>query len=227
MPVARILVVEDDPATADLVALYLRHEGHRVEIEHTGTEGLRRATTESFDAFILDVMLPGTDGLSLCRRIRDAGSAPVLLLTARSLEDERVEGFEVGADDYVTKPFSLRELVARVHALLRRAPPGGSDPAIRFRQLRLEPEAFRAAVGQHALRFTPSEFAILAALAERPGRTLTRGQLLRRLPGGTREPLDRIVDVHVRNVRRKLEDALPGASAYVETVHGVGYRCPE
>ena len=222
---AKILVVEDDPKTAELVALYLRHAGHRVHVEHTGDHAQQRIDREPFDAYVFDVMLPGTDGLALCESVRAQGDAPVLLLTAQSLEDQRVAGLELGADDYLTKPFSLREMVARVQALLRRAPPTRS-PWLRHRELRLDAEGHRATLASHALDLTPSEFAILAALVERPGRAWTRERLLRRLPATGREPLDRVVDVHVRNLRRKLSVS-PGGASYVETVHGVGYRCPE
>lgn len=219
---ARILVVEDDPKTADLVALYLRHAGHRVHIEHSGSAGMQRIQHESFDLFVLDVMLPGSDGHDLCAEIRTRGDAPVLFLTAQSLEDQRLRGFEIGADDYVTKPFSLRELVARVNALLRRAP-AREDTVIRSGPLAIDPAEHRVSVSNQPVRLTPSEFEILRALMERPGRTLTRSQLVGRLPRGSSDPLDRIVDVHVRNIRKKLDQAAAGRE-HIETVHGVGYR---
>ena len=223
---AHILVVEDDRKTADLVALYLRHDGHRVSVAHAGSAALRRVEEEPFDLLVLDVMLPGVDGLEICRRVRARSATPIILLTARVLEDERVEGLERGADDYVTKPFSPRELAARVRALLRRVPPGAAD-VLRAGALTLERGARRVRIAGRDVELTPSEFALLEALLRRPGQVLSRRQLLEHLPTPGGPPLDRTVDVHVRNVRRKLEraagDAHPDAGR-LETVHGIGYR---
>ncbi|HRP08258.1 MAG TPA: response regulator transcription factor, partial [Gemmatimonadales bacterium] len=126
-PGARILVVEDDRRTADVIALYLRHAGHQVAVEHDGAAALRRAAAQGFDLLVLDRMLPGADGIEICRAVRANSRAAVMMVTARTLEEERLEGFDVGADDYLTKPFSPRELVARATALLRRVPPGSQD----------------------------------------------------------------------------------------------------
>jgi len=223
---AHVLVVEDDRKTADLVALYLRHAGHRVTLAHDGSAALRRVDEEPFDLLVLDVMLPGVDGLEICRRVRTRSAVPVILLTARVLEDERIDGLELGADDYVTKPFSPRELVARVRALLRRVPPGAAD-VLRAGRLTLDRATRRVRIGDHDVDVTPSEFALLEALLRRPGRVLSRRQLLEHLPTPGGPPLDRTVDVHVRNVRRKLEEAAGAGhpdARRLETVHGVGYR---
>jgi DNA-binding response OmpR family regulator len=219
---ARILVVEDDRKTADLVALYLRHDGHRVHVEHDGARALARLDEASFDLLVLDVMLPGVSGLELCKRVRAERGTPVVLLTARTTEDDRVTGFELGADDYVCKPFSPRELAARVNALLRRVPPGGAD-VLRCSDVALDRARHAVDVAGRAVELTPSEFAILEALLERPGRVRTRAELLGRLPGGAANTLDRTVDVHVRNLRRKIEPE-PDDPRYVQTIFGVGYR---
>jgi DNA-binding response OmpR family regulator len=221
-PPARILVVEDDRTTADLVALYLRHAGHRVRVEHTGDGALVRLGEETFDLLVLDVMLPGADGLEICRAVRAEGATPIILLTARTREDDRVQGLELGADDYVTKPFSPRELVARAHAVLRRAPPGGSEP-FRCGELEVDVAAHLVRRGGETVALTPTEFGLLAALVRRPGHVLTRRQLLDALPGERLDTLDRAVDVHVRNLRRKLERD-PSRPRWVLTVPGVGYR---
>ena len=221
-PAARILVVEDDRKTADLVALYLRHAGHVVCVEHDGDRARRRLAHEGFDLLVLDVMLPGASGLELCRHVRATAATPVVLLTARTSEEQRIEGLELGADDYVCKPFSPRELVARVGAVLRRAPPGGDD-VLRCGALALDRAARTATLDGRDVPLTRSEFAILEALMERPGRVRRRAELLARMADGSDLPLDRTVDAHIRNLRRKLE---PEAAAprYVETVVGVGYR---
>lgn len=221
--VGRILVVEDDARTAEVIALYLRHAGHQVWVEGDGTRALQRARAGTFDLFILDRMLPGIDGLTLCKQLTSESGVPVMLVTARTLEEERLEGFEGGADDYITKPFSPRELVARANAILRRSPPG-QRALVRAGVLQLDLERREVRVHDAPLEVTPSEFEILHALAEHPGRVCSRGTLLSRLPGRSREALDRTVDVHVRNLRRKLEPLVASPDELIETVFGVGYR---
>lgn len=223
---ARILVVEDDRRTADVIALYLRHAGHRVAVEHDGHAAIARARREAFDLLILDRMLPGADGLEICRTLTREVGVPVIFVTARTLEEDRIAGFDVGADDYVTKPFSPRELVARATALLRRAPPE-ADPARRVGELILDAARHEVRVGDVRVALTPSERAIVMALGERPGRPLSRLQLIDHLPGESQDVLERTVDVHVRNIRRKLEEIAPGTSEVLETVMGVGYRLRE
>jgi DNA-binding response OmpR family regulator len=221
--VSRILVVEDDARTAELIALYLRHAGHQVWVEGDGTRALERARASTFDLLILDRMLPGIDGLTLCRQLTQERGVPVILVTARTLEEDRIAGFEGGADDYVTKPFSPRELVARANAILRRSPPGQRD-VVRAGALFLDLEKREVRVHDTPIDVTPSEFEILHALAEHPGRVCSRGVLLNRLPGRSRDALDRTVDVHVRNLRRKLEAVVVTPEEFIETVFGVGYR---
>jgi DNA-binding response OmpR family regulator len=221
---ARILVVEDDRRIAEVIALYLRHAGHRVFVEHDGAAALQRIVAERFDLLLLDRMLPGADGLEICRAARTTSGAMVMMVSARTLEEERLEGFDMGADDYLTKPFSPRELVARANALLRRAPPGATELIIAG-DLSIDLTTRRVTAAGAALDFTPSEFALLEALAVRPGRVLSRSTLLDLMPGGGSEAtLERTVDVHVRNVRRKLASIVPAPAVRIETVLGTGYR---
>jgi DNA-binding response OmpR family regulator len=221
-PSARVLVVEDDRKTAELVALYLRDAGHAVAVEHAGDRALARLSREVFDLLVLDVMLPGVDGLTLCRKAREHDGTAVILLTARAREEDRIEGLELGADDYVTKPFSPRELVARVQAILRRVPPGEGEILVRG-TMRIDLASRRIILDGRSIDLTPSELALLHVLALRPGRVLTRARLLEALPGESDETLDRTVDVHVRNLRRKIERD-PAAPACILTVVGAGYR---
>jgi two-component system response regulator ResD len=219
---ARILVVEDDRTTADLLALYLRHAKYRVDVERTGDAALERITRESFDLLVLDVMLPGVDGVEICRRVRAQGGPPVILVTARTLEDDRVSGLESGADDYVPKPFSPRELVARVAAVLRRVPPGAHRMLSRG-VVAVDLATRSVTAHGRAIELTSSEYALLVALMQRPGHILSRAQLVAALPGEDSQALDRTVDVHVRNIRRKLERD-PSNPELLQTVVGAGYR---
>lgn len=224
VPGARVLVVEDDRRIAEVIALYLRHAGLRVFVEHDGSAALQRIAAERFDLLVLDRMLPGTDGLEICRAVRASSNAMVLIVSARTLEEERLEGFDVGADDYLTKPFSPRELVARVNALLRRAPMDASDVLIAG-DLQIDLASRRITAAGVLLDLTPSEFALFEALAARPGRVWSRAALLDRMPGGGSDAtLERTVDVHVRNARRKLAAIEPAPQTRIETVLGAGYR---
>jgi len=214
---ARVLVVEDDRKTADLVATYLRHAGHDVAVEHAGDRAASRLERETFDLLVLDLMLPGVDGLTLCKKAREREGTGVILLTARTREEEKVAGLNLGADDYVTKPFSPRELVARVEAVLRRVPPGEGDVLVRG-TMRLDGSQQSVTIGGRTIDLTPSELAILRTLAQRPGRVVSRARLVEMLPKGSADTMDRTVDVHVRNLRRKI------ATDCIETVVGAGYR---
>lgn len=219
----RILVVEDDRQTADLIALYFRHAGHHVAVEHDGRSALARARSEHFDLLILDRMLPGADGLEVCRALTREQGTPVIFVTARTLEDDRITGFGVGADDYVTKPFSPRELVARATAVLRRTAVPSSSVR-RIGPLAVDIDRHEVTLDDERLALTPSEFALLEALSDAVGRPRSRLDLLDRMPTERGEIQDRTIDVHVRNLRRKLDAIRPGASALLETVQGVGYR---
>jgi DNA-binding response OmpR family regulator len=219
---ATILVVEDDATTADLVALYLRHAGHRVSTERSGQRALERVQAESFDLLVLDIMLPGASGLTIAEQVRAATPTPIIFLTARTLEEDRLRGFSIGADDYVTKPFSPRELVARVDAVLRRVPPSAGS-VIRHADVTLDHARREVLVGYGPVELTPSEFAVLHALLARPGIVFSRAELLDRLPTDGGQAMERTVDVHISNIRRKLAHGQLG-SGYVETVIGAGYR---
>lgn len=221
---ARVLVVEDDRRIAEVIALYLRHAGHRVFVEHDGDAALRRIAVERFDLLLLDRMLPGADGLEICRAARATSGTMIMMVSARTLEEERLEGFDVGVDDYVTKPFSPRELVARANALLRRAPPDASERIVAG-DLSIDLASRQVTAAGTLLELTPSEFALLEALAIRPGRVLSRQVLLDRMPGGGSDTtMERTVDVHVRNARRKLSAIVPAPLVRIETVLGAGYR---
>lgn len=217
-----ILVVEDEIKTGDTVALYLRHGGHRVTVVRDGAEALRRALDEPWDLLVLDRMLPGLEGSEMLRRLREVSDVPVILLTAMSGELDRLDGFRAGADDYVVKPFSPRELVARVDALLRRAGVSGRSPTgIRVGPLVVDPSGHEARVGSTAVDLSPTEFRLLHCLAEAPNRTFSRAELVDRVLEGPAE--ERVIDSHVKNLRRKLHDA--GADPrWIATVFGRGYK---
>ena len=217
-----IVVVEDDPNIADLVDLYLRREGFRVIQAADGTTGLAAISREKPRLAILDLGLPGgIDGLEICRRVRAEGALPVLMLTARDDEIDRILGLELGADDYVTKPFSPRELVARVRAILRRADgPAPARPEVRtVGAVEVDPGRREARVGGAVVPLAAREFDLLQFLADNVGLALSRQQLLDGVWGPGWYGDERTVDVHVRQLRRKLGDALP-----LTTVWGVGYR---
>lgn len=221
-----ILVVDDEVSLAYLVAGYLKKEGYEVTVAHDGDSALVKARETEPEVVLLDVMLPGKDGIEVCRELRQFSDAYVIMLTARSEEIDKVVGLSVGADDYVTKPFSPRELVARVKAMLRRPRAGErenvSERAIsRFGDLLIDPARYEVTVNGRPVQTTAREFALLSALASRPGSVLTRPQLLDEV-WGTEFYDDHVVDVHVGNLRRKLE--AEGVTGVIETVRGIGYR---
>ncbi len=188
-----------------------------------GAVAIEMIRAEEWDAVILDRMLPGAHGIAVCREAAGSRGIPVLFVSALTLEEERLAGFEAGADDYITKPFSPRELVARLGVVLRRQP-AAPDPVLRVGDLVLDIAERRAAISDARLELTPSEFEILCALAQRGGRSVTRDALLEHLPGQGGDTLPRTIDVHVRNLRRKLVDAAPDSVLRIESVLGVGYR---
>lgn len=226
----RVLVVEDDPAIADLVRLYLRHDGHEVETLANGVTGLHRLeeATPPVDLVILDLMLPGLDGRGLCRRLRAISQVPVLMLTALDDDRDKIEGLELGADDYLTKPFNPRELMARVHAILRRvpAPPAAPvDSMITLGPARIDPARRRFLVNEGDVPLRTKEFDLLLALAAHPGLVLRRDQLLETVWGVDFWGDTRTVDVHVSRLRDKLNRA--GAGLAIESIRAVGYRLSE
>jgi DNA-binding response OmpR family regulator len=221
-----VLVIEDDPNTANLVVLYLKNEGFISLQADDGEKGLALAKRHKPDLVILDLMLPKMDGWEVCRQLRRTSDLPVLMLTARGDEIDRVSGLTLGADDYVVKPFSPRELVARVKAILRRTSPVAGSPAKLLSQgdIRLDLHKRRLEVRQQEVALTPHEFALLKALMSAPGRTFTRDELLERLyPQGEAVVIDRVIDVHVGKLRQKIEadSAMP---RYILTTRGIGYR---
>ena len=221
-----ILVVEDDGDTARVVRAYLERDGLAVEVVADGVTGLERALESPPDLVVLDWMLPGLDGLSFLRALRRGKAMPVIMLTARSEEGDRIAGLEAGADDYVVKPFSPRELVARVRAVLRRAaaqaPAEQVHGVLDIAGLHVDGARRSVEVDGEAVGLTALEFDLLATLAASPGRVFTRGELIERVWGPDFTGVDRVVDVHVSNLRQKLEAA--GADGPIGTVRGVGYR---
>ena len=219
-----ILVVDDEPKIATLARDYLEHAGFAVVTAGDGPTALATVRQRRPDLVVLDLGLPGLDGLDVTRQLRRDSSIPIVMLTARDDELDKLLGLELGADDYVTKPFSPRELVARVRAVLRRAerPPEAGE-TIRAGDVTLDVPRMRAEVAGRAVDLTPTEFQLLATLAARPGRIFTRAQLLDAVRGVTFETYERAIDSHVKNLRRKLEPD-PRRPRYVLTVYGVGYR---
>jgi len=218
-----ILVVDDEPKIVRLARDYLEKNGFRVVTAADGSSGLAMARREKPDLIVLDLLLPGMDGREVCRILRNESDVPIIMLTALSEESDQIVGLEIGADDYIVKPFSPRALVARVRALLRRAQGGVKAAAvIRVGELEIDSERYTVTWQDQALRLTPSEFDLLALLARHPGQTLTRQQLMDDLYGGAASSVDRSVDSHIKNLRRKLESA--SGTRFIETVYGVGYR---
>ncbi|MBA2720006.1 MAG: response regulator transcription factor [Chloroflexi bacterium] len=221
-----ILVVDDEPKIVDLARDYLEHAGFAVRTAADGPAAVAAVERDQPDLVVLDLGLPGLDGLDVTRAIRRDSNLPVIMLTARDDELDKLLGLELGADDYLTKPFSPRELVARVRAVLRRADAtalAGSDDVIRTGDLTLDVPRMRAERAGRTIELTPTEFALLAALARQPGRIFTRSQLLDVVHGVAFESYERAIDTHIKNIRRKLEPD-PRRPTLVLTVYGVGYR---
>ncbi|MET9252724.1 response regulator transcription factor [Streptomyces sp. NPDC003717] len=219
---ARVLVVDDDPTVAEVVAGYLDRAGYAVDRAGDGPSALTRAAEHRPDLVVLDLMLPGMDGLEVCRRLRGSGPVPVIMLTARGDEDDRVLGLEVGADDYVTKPFSPRELVLRVESVLRRTRPAAEERPLSAAGLSVDPVARRATKDGTELALTLREFDLLAFFLRHPGRAFSREDLMHRVWGWDFGDLS-TVTVHVRRLRGKVEED-PARPLLIQTVWGVGYR---
>jgi DNA-binding response OmpR family regulator len=225
MTKCKILVVDDDRNIVDLVRLYLERDGYRVLIAYDGLEALKLARQRRPDLIVLDLLLPEVDGLDVCRILQTESKVPIIMLTARTTEEDKLIGLELGADDYVTKPFSPRELVARVRTVLRRvgkeAPQGPTE--MRFTDLVIDRRSHEVRVRGEVVSLTPTEFRLLEVLAGEPGRALTRLELLDRVFGYDFEGFERTIDVHVKNLRKKIERD-PRQPTYVQTVYGVGYK---
>ncbi|HED03765.1 MAG TPA: response regulator transcription factor [Candidatus Fraserbacteria bacterium] len=219
-----ILVVDDEEWVVKLVRGYLQQAGYRVACAGDGEQALLRFQEVQPALVVLDLMLPKLDGLEVARRLRATSQVPIIMLTAKVSESDRVAGLELGADDYLVKPFSPRELVSRVRAVLRRSLGSAKKPQRLERgELLIDIERHQASLGGQPLTLTPTEFRLLTTLAEHPGRVFSRLQLLQRLQGSTYESFERTIDAHVKNLRRKLSRS-PEDPQYIITVYGVGYR---
>ncbi|MFE3851076.1 response regulator transcription factor [Streptomyces griseorubiginosus] len=223
---ARVLVAEDDTKQAEVIRRYLESEGHTALLVHDGRAALDEVRRHRPDLLVLDVMMPVVDGLDVCRILRRESDLPVLMLTARSTEEDLLLGLDLGADDYLTKPYSPRELMARVRTLLRRTRASGTvpnDPVLRVGALAVDPVRRVVEVEGRQVACTPGEFDVLATMAAEPERVFTRRQLLASTRGDDRYITERTIDVHVLNLRKKIE-RVPRRPAYLQTVFGVGYR---
>jgi two-component system response regulator RegX3 len=223
--VSRVLVVEDEPALADAVGYALRADGHEVELAEDGEQALTAVSETAFDALVLDVMLPGISGVELCRRIRAENAVPIVMVTARDAVVDRVVGLEAGADDYISKPFAMSELLARVRAVRRRRglDAGGAQPGRDVGGLHLDLERYEATVDGKPIQLTPSELKLLAFLARDPGRVFSRREIMQHLWESEYIGDARAADLHVSNIRRKIERD-PDNPERLMTVRGAGYK---
>lgn len=223
----KILIIDDEAKIVEICRDYLKTAGFSVVTSLDGQTGMEMARREKPDLILLDLMLPGIDGLDICRDLRKESNTPIIMLTARVEETDKLIGLELGADDYITKPFSPREMVARVRTVLRRAQGDASAEVIRAGNLTLDRNRFIVTIDQKEVSLTPTEFEILATLASQPGRIFTRSQLLMAVRGVAFESYERAIDSHIRNLRRKLEAADAGNFEWIITIHGVGYKLNE
>ena len=222
----RVLVVEDDPKTSDIVRAYLEKGGYQVAAAYDGPSGVSRARELTPDLVVLDLMLPGLSGREVCRILQQESHVPIIMLMALSTIPDKLEGLELGADDYISKPFSPSELVARVRAVLRRAAGGNlekSQGLLKCGDVVLDMEQCSVTLGDQQTRLTPTEFKVLAVLMREPGRVFSRSQLVEKAMGRDYDGMDRTMDVHILNLRRKIErDA--NRPEYILTVYGMGYK---
>lgn len=218
---AYILVVDDEEKLLSLISKFLTTEGFHVEVATAGKEGLLLMQKIRFDLIVLDWMLPDMTGLDVIRKIRKENNIPVIFLTAKSSEVDKLVGLELGADDYITKPFSLRELAARIRVVLRRVDTQFEQHIWQRLDLKIEPDNFRVLKANEEIPLTPSEFKILRLLASQPGRVFTRLQLVETILGEAYDGYERSIDTHISNIRKKLSQ---DEYQYIETVHGVGYK---
>jgi two-component system alkaline phosphatase synthesis response regulator PhoP len=215
----KILVIDDEAKIVEICRDYLHAANYDVITAGDGLKGLAMARTHKPDLVVLDLMLPGMDGLDVCRTLRREGNVPIIMLTARVEEPDKLIGLELGADDYITKPFSARELVARIRTVLRRASGDPTSDTIHAGQVTLDRAHYQALLPDRSIPLTSTEFELLATMMSQPGRIFTRSQLLNAVRGVAFESYERAIDSHIRNLRRKLE---PGE--YIITVHGIGYK---
>ena len=222
----KVLVVDDDVKTVELVKLYLNRDGYKVVTAYDGDEALRLAKEGHPDLIVLDLMLPGINGLKLCHAIRGESDVPIIMLTAMTTDEDKITGLGLGADDYITKPFSPRELAARVRAVLRRLPGERGPTEITCGEITVNFVKHKAAISGKTLNLSPTEFKLLGVLVKEPGRVFSRAQLITEALGYNFEGFDRTLDVHILNLRRKLEPDT-GHPKYIKTVYGVGYKFME
>jgi DNA-binding response OmpR family regulator len=223
----KVMVVDDEPKIVQLARDYLEHAGFAVVVAHDGQAALATARAERPDLIVLDLGLPELDGLDVVRTLRAESNVPIVMLTGRSEESDKLVGLEIGADDYVTKPFSPKELVARVRAVLRRTERPRSDTeVVRVGEVTLDVPRMRLTVANRTVELTPTEFQLVATMAREPGRVFTRAQLLDAVHGVAFESYERAIDAHVKNIRHKLEPD-PATPRFLLTVYGVGYRFAE
>jgi DNA-binding response OmpR family regulator len=221
-----ILLVEDDPDTIEIVQLYLEHEGYQIHVATDGLEALRRSKELKPDLVILDLLLPKVDGMDVCRMIRSESWTPIIMLTARVEESSRLSGLDLGADDYISKPFSPKEVVARVKAVLRRTNPqllNGSADQLLCGGIYLDLKEYEVKVNGEPVWLTPTEVKLLAMFLREPGRVFTREQMIEQVFGREFDSYDRSVDTHISNLRRKL-NSNSEESRYIQTIYGVGYK---
>jgi two-component system, OmpR family, alkaline phosphatase synthesis response regulator PhoP len=222
----RVLVVDDDAKTVEVVSLYLKRDGYRVIAAYDGNEALRLARESHPDLIVLDLMLPGIDGMEICRALRTDSDVPIIMLTARTEEEDKLKGLDLGADDYIVKPFSTRELAARIRAVLRRLPEDAhlrGPEEITQGQLIVNFANHQVSLAGKILRLTPAEFKLLGAMIREPERVFSRGQLVEKAFGYDYEGFDRSIDFHILNLRRKLETD-PCHPKYIQSVYGAGYK---
>ena len=232
MKTDRLLLIDDDKELGELLVEFLDSEGFTLELAHSGEEGLEKLADNEYDLILLDVMMPGMSGLDVLREMRNANTVPVLMLTAKGDELDKVLGLELGADDYLPKPYSHRELVARIRALLRRVemehqrPGPAVQPVLSLGRVTLDTRVYQAMIDKHDLELTQTEFKVLQTLMERAGQVVTKNELYQTVLGRPLEPYDRSIDMHVSNVRKKImslqEDYRP-----IKTLRGVGYQFTE
>lgn len=219
----KVLVVDDDVKTVELVRLYLARDGYQVLTAYDGAEALRLARESYPDLIVLDLMLPDVDGLDVCRTLRRESDVPIVMLTARTTDQDKLTGLDLGADDYMTKPFSPKELAARVRAVLRRLPGERGPEEIKSGELSMNFTTHQAWLAGRPLNLTSVEFKLLGVLAKEPGRVFSRANLIEEALGYDFEGFDRTIDVHILNLRRKLEPD-PSRPRYIRTIYGVGYK---
>ena len=222
----KVLVVDDDVKTVELVKLYLNRDGYRVLTAYDGNEALRIARESKPDLIVLDLMLPGVNGLDVCRVLRKESDVPIIMLTAMTTDDDRLTGLNIGADDYVTKPFSPKELAARVRAVLRRLPGERGPEKIEYGALVVDFLKHEAYLDGKPLNLTPIEFKVLGTLIKEPGRVFSRAQIIEKALGHDFDSFDRTIDVHILKLRRKLEPN-PHHPRYIKTIYGAGYKLLE